>query len=236
MEKIFEAKTEQEAVEAAVREFGVNVDFLEVEILKKSKGRFLGRGEKVTIKASVLGLPVSDEHHPKPEPVSHNYTSEESVKEDISQDKKDEICAVVKNLVDKIGIEVHCDFDIQDNFYVVTMTSTLEEEQNLLIGKHGKNIESIQNICNSIIQNNMDDFPDYIVVDIEDYRTRRNEWLSSIARKKSHQVLQTGKSYLLDDLGPFDRKIIHNVVRTCDGVATISMGNGYHKRVKIYLD
>lgn len=233
MEKIFEAKTEQEALEAAVREFGVNVDFLEVEILQKSKGNLFGRNGKVVIKASVLGLP---DETPSAPPVSHTYTSEESIKTDISQDKKDVFCEIVQNLVEKIGIEVQCSFDIKDNFYMITMTTEIEDDQNLLIGKHGKNIASIQNICNSIIQNQMDDFEGYIVIDIENYRARRNEWLSSIARKKSQQVLQSGKSYLLDELCPFDRKIIHNVVKTFDGVSTISMGNGYNKRVKIYLD
>lgn len=236
MEKIFEARTEQEAVENAIREFGVNAEYLDVEIVQKSKNNLLGKNGKVVIKASVLGLPRTDKAEQNQVHNEGNYHTEEQIKEDVSQEIQDQICKIVENLIAKIGITVECTFALEDNFYVVNMVAIHEEDQNLLIGKHGKNIEALQNICNSIIQNQVKNFPDHIVIDIEKYRTKRTEWLTSIAHKKSQQVLQTGRSQLLDELGPFDRKIVHNVIKRMDGLATISKGNGYYKRIKIYFD
>lgn len=238
MEKTFEAKTEQEAIELAIREFGVNEEFIEVEILQKTKQGFFGKPGKVVIKASVLGLPSSTE-----EELTHrsnasttNAIYHEKIKEDISEEHKKEICTIVKNIIQKIGIDVECTFALEDNYYFVTINALHQEDKNLLIGKHGKNIEALQNIANAIIQNQITNFPDHIVLDIEKYRKNKNQWLISIAQKKSNQVLKTKKTYVLDELCPFDRKIVHQTIKNIQGITTLSIGTGYYKRLKICVD
>lgn len=245
MKKNFEARTEQEAVELAVREFGVNEDFLEVEVLQRTKGGLFGRNGKIVISATVVGLPSSDEsvaddhshatHSRNTQHVKPMYSDDE-IKQEASEEHQEKICEIVKNLVLNIGIEADCSFNLEDNYYVISIDTLHNEDQNILIGKHGRTLEAIQNISNSIIHNKMRDFKHHIVVDVEGYRKKRNEWLISIAKRKAEQVLDTGNSYLFDELDPFDRKLIHGVIRECEGVSTISKGNGHHKRIQIYLE
>lgn len=238
MEKIYETRTEQEAIELAVREFGVNEDFLEVEILDKAKGRIFNRSGKMKIKISVHGLPDLEEYNSPPKESHKVFHEDEELppKEEASEEHKTQICTIIENLIACLGIKVTASLVLENNYHMVILDLGDEIDQNLLIGRHGKNIEAIQNITNSIIQKQVEGFNDFIVVEIEEYRKRRSEWLSDIARKKANQVLHTKKSYLLDSLGPFDRKLIHHAVKNMDGVSTISQGNGYYKRVQIFLD
>ena len=250
MEKIFEARTEREAVEKAVRAFGVNEEYVEIEIINKKKGNFLGLNSKVMIKASVTGIPTIDieESHTNSTETEDEINSLQSPNtvSSISQDsprnpltpltehQKKEIAAIIETITAKMNIEVDVEFHTIGEQLFSSLIIEEESDQNLLIGRHGKNIDALQVLANSILQKKYDEPLEKVVIEIENYRSKRNNWLIDLAQRKAEQVLKYKRSYTLEEMTPYDRKLIHSTIKDIFGVSTESIGNGYYKRLTIY--
>ena len=63
-----------------------------------------------------------------------------------------------------------------------------------------------------------------VIVDVEDYRKRREERLEDKAREVAARVLSTGAEEALEPMNPFERKIVHDAVSEIDGVESSSTG------------
>ena len=61
-----------------------------------------------------------------------------------------------------------------------------------------------------------------MIVDVEDYRKRRESRLEEKARETADRVLRTGQEEALEPMNPFDRKIVHDAVSEIDGVESSS--------------
>ncbi len=72
-----------------------------------------------------------------------------------------------------------------------------------------------------------------IVTDSHGFRREREAYLRRLARKVAERVRQTGEEELLFPMEPNERRIVHMVVNSMEGVASKSEGNGYIKRIKI---
>lgn len=244
MEKIFEARTEQEAVELAVKEFGVSPEFIDVEVIKRNKSGIFGLQHKVVIRASVTGLPHPEHHDDGTEEFTQAVNAldgdfsadggeDEAANFELTEDMQSAIREFVGKITGMLGIDVQA-IRMENGPYVEIDVEN-SDDQNLLIGKFGKNIEALQILINAMLQTKMREMPGWVIVDIEGYRKKRTAWLREMAVKKARQVLQSGKSYLMDDFSPYDRRQIHFAVKTIKGVETESEGTGYFKRVRIFL-
>lgn len=103
----------------------------------------------------------------------------------------------------------------------------------LLIGKRGKTLQALQYLVSKILQNETGENL-AVIVDTENYRTKREESLAELARqlcdkvKKSHRPLTTGP------MNAQDRRIIHLALKEDGDVRTKSKGEGNLRRVVIY--
>ncbi len=234
MEKIFEGKTEQDAVENALKEFGVSLDSIDIEVLSKTKKGLFGLNNSVTIRATVIGLPTTDDGGEHTISTSAPNVSKKALPE-ITDEIKKHVQQFVLELIQKMGIDISdVVFSITDDIYV-NLYITEAEDQNLLIGKYGKNLDALQVVVNAMLQSLYKEQNIRIVLDIEQYRIKRIQQLQDTAIKKAEQVLQSGKSCLLESLGPFDRKKIHDAIMDIEGVATESEGRGHYKRIRVFL-
>jgi spoIIIJ-associated protein len=93
----------------------------------------------------------------------------------------------------------------------------------VLIGKHGQNLEAIEHIMNRIVNRGERDLP-YVLVDVERYREKRHERLESAARRAAQKALRTGRDVPLEPMLPEDRKLVHNLLKSFRGVKTCSQG------------
>ena len=75
-----------------------------------------------------------------------------------------------------------------------------------------------------------------ITLDIEGYRAKREETLRALARKQAEKVLKYKRSVMLEPMNPYERRIIHSEVQKIAGVSTNSIGSENNRKIVIYLD
>ena len=108
-----------------------------------------------------------------------------------------------------------------------------EETVGLLIGRRGDTLRSLQFLVNTLVQRSSGRWPQ-IVIDIGNYRQRRQELLEGLARRVAEQVRTSGRAHQLDPMQPYDRRIIHMALREDTTVRTESTGEGENRRITVY--
>ncbi len=104
----------------------------------------------------------------------------------------------------------------------------------LIIGKRGKTLEALQLLVNIIVNKKGDKWRK-VILDIENYRDKRENTLRELAQKIATKVKKTGKPQYLEPMNPFERRVIHMTLQNDPHVDTKSEGNGNLKKVKVYL-
>ncbi len=92
-----------------------------------------------------------------------------------------------------------------------------------MIGKHGKTISALQHLAN-IYVNRVTESKVNVFIEVGDYKDRRREIIKKIARQYAYKVIKTGKKIELDPMFAFERRIIHETVKSISGVKSFSMG------------
>ena len=210
----FEGKTEQEAIDMAISELGLERDDFDVEIIDQHKKTLFKRGS-VKIRVHI------------PEPLSEETYSNEVLSSESENEEK--ILEFIQNLITKMGYEckVNINFrkDLKLGFNIDSPNSSI------IIGRKGKNLDAIQLLANVYAAKLDEDYK--IIIDSEDYRMRHEEYIVRNAFKNAEYVRKTGKSKLLEPMNPFERRLIHTALNDLNGVETESEGDGLYKQVRI---
>lgn len=101
-----------------------------------------------------------------------------------------------------------------------------------VIGKKGQVLGALQFITNRVI-NRPGLEKRHILVDAEGYRNRRDNSLSTMAKRLGKQAITEGKIITFEPMNPRDRRVIHLALAKFDGVVTKSDGEGEDRRVQI---
>ena len=109
------------------------------------------------------------------------------------------------------------------------------ESLGMIIGHHGEVLDSIQYLANIVRDNEKGD-DRRIHVDIENYRSKREETLNKLADRMAAKVLANGRSITLEPMNPYERRIIHSRIQGIAGVTTRSVGVDLNRRVVIYSE
>src|ERR671916_17154 len=115
----------------------------------------------------------------------------------------------------------------------VSVEGVDEETVGLMIGRRGETLRSLQFLLNTIVQRTSGRWPQ-LVVDVGNYRQRRQESLEGLARRVAEQVRATGRPVPLEPMQSYDRRIIHMALRSDDTVYTESSGEGESRRITIF--
>lgn len=139
----------------------------------------------------------------------------------------------VKNLLESLGIEA----DIQiDSDGIGRKINIQGEQAAVLIGHHGETLDALQYLANLCVNKNEKN-TEYtrITVDIENYRSRREETLKQLAKRMASKVIRYKKNIALEPMLPYERRIIHSEIQNIEGVSTHSIGEDENRRVVISL-
>jgi spoIIIJ-associated protein len=108
-----------------------------------------------------------------------------------------------------------------------------EEAMGLLIGRRGETLRSLQFMVNLLVSRKVQKWPQ-VVVDVGNYRQRRQESLEGLARRMAERVRQSGRPLTLEPMGAYERRIVHLALRPDPTVYTESTGEGENRKVVIY--
>lgn len=104
-----------------------------------------------------------------------------------------------------------------------------------LIGRRGEVLDSIQYLA-SLAANRIYDGFYRITLDVEGYREKREETLRRLAQRHAEKVLKYKRSFALEPMNPYERRVIHTAVQDIPGVATYSIGQDAERRIVICLE
>lgn len=102
-----------------------------------------------------------------------------------------------------------------------------------LIGFHGKMLESLQNVLGLFMNKALENKEVRVLLDINNYRDKRTEYLTRYAQRAAEEVRMNKEPMELPPMKPFERRIIHMVLKNDPELITESLGEGEDRRVVI---
>ncbi len=107
------------------------------------------------------------------------------------------------------------------------------DDLGLLIGRRGETLRDLQYLVRLIVAKRVGGSVN-IVVDVEEYKARRERSLRQLARRTAERVLATGRSVHMEPMNSYERRIVHLELRQIQGVHTQSSGEGERRKVGIF--
>jgi spoIIIJ-associated protein len=107
-----------------------------------------------------------------------------------------------------------------------------EDDMSLLIGRQGQTLDAIQELARMAIGRRLDQRV-RVIVDVEDYRKRRDARLAERAREVAQRIAQDGGEEELESMNAYERKLVHDAAGDVEGVETSSRGEDPDRYVVI---
>ncbi|MCP4681047.1 MAG: KH domain-containing protein [Desulfobacterales bacterium] len=213
----FNGKTAEEAIEKACRKLKLDEDGMDIEIVKAGSTGIFGLvgGRKAKIKVTIATEEV--------EPIESRTDTQGGNGLEIAKKALENILA----LIPADGTSVNGD---QSNG--VINLNIEGDKSGLLIGRKGRTLDALQFIVNKIVNKTLEKRTK-VVIDSENYRNRRQDFLTQMALKMGEKAKQIKKPVSTNLLNPHDRRIIHMVLKEDERVETKSRGEGILKKVVI---
>lgn len=151
----------------------------------------------------------------------------------ISAVTKYEVKEFIKNYLKELAHKMNTKFNIEIKeteygFNIVIIT----DDNAILIGKDGKNLNSIQLLLRQTLKN-LGNFDIKANLDIANYKVKKEKQLSFEVKKIAKEVLSTKVDVKLDSMNSYERRIVHNVVSEFKNLTTDSEGETPNRYVVI---
>ncbi|ACD24732.1 protein jag [Clostridium botulinum] len=159
-------------------------------------------------------------------------TKRAKIKVTLKHNYIDDIRNFINKILDSMSIKAEIDINEQDDVINISLSG---DKLGLLIGYRGETLDSLQCLISLMI--NKDSSIQYkrIVLDIENYRKKREETLKNVANKTAEKVKRTGRLFRLEPMNPYERRIIHSALQDNSFVNTYSEGKEPFRRVVVEL-
>ena len=222
---IAEQKTTSEAIANGLKMLNASKEMVNIKVLEEHEKRSF---------FSIL----------EPRVVKVEMSLKENIREDNKKYKSKEIkineeeLNLGKQKVDKFldefiksfnNLNYKTEVDLKEGFLKIDIEG---DDSKTLIGYRGEVLNSLQVILNSIANKDSKEKV-RIILNISNYREKREKSLEELADKISKTVLKTGKSITLEPMMAYERKIIHNRLQSSNKVKTYSIGEEPYRKVVI---
>lgn len=107
------------------------------------------------------------------------------------------------------------------------------DDLGLLIGKHGQTLDSLQYLTNMAANKNVTGARVRIVLDVENYRKRREETLCQLAERLANKARKYRTKVVLEPMNRHERKIIHMALQDYADIITYSDGVEPHRKIVV---
>ena len=241
--KVFYAKSSEEAVEQLLKSTKADKDSIKITVLEKPSKGCLGIGAKSGVFS--LEYEVAKETEPakeeilvedevlKTEPSGQDQVENKEIQDKVNITEEDEIRIAkefVVELLKNADVEAEVDVLIEDNLIKVKISG---DDASCLIGRRGDTLDAIQFLTGLALNKFNKDSHTRVFVDIENYRSKREESLKRYCYKAAREVAKTRRTKKLDFMNPYERRIIHSALQNDRFVITYSEGTDPYRRVVI---
>lgn len=252
-------KTIEDAVRSGLVRLGRMKDEVDIEVLEEPKSGFFGFGSKpakvrITEKEGVPVVPAMENQPEEAEKTAAPEAAELAVRveaESLSQEDTvpavpetaeaaeeaftaEEAAAKAKAFLQEVlknmGIDVVIEKMIKSDKVLLHLHG---KNLGILIGKHGQTLDALQYLTN-LTTNQGETTRHFIMLDVENYRHRREETLKQLAIRLANRVKKSGDRVVLEPMNGYERKIIHVTLQNDPQVRTESEGQDPYRHVVIY--
>ncbi len=227
----FEGRTREEALLKASEFLKMNISDMNYKVIELESSMF-GLVKKVKVVVQ-----VDDEHvlqaleeesredeqpeTPVMEPVENNVPGDVLLGERVND--------VLGRIIELMGISAVRTIEETDQEVVVDIKS---QEPDVLTGKDGRVLSSLQFIVNRIV-NRRSDVRKHVLLDVDGFKERREAQLQEEARQMAMKAVESNRIFKMGPLNAKDRRIIHLALKDNADVSTKSEGNGAQRRLLI---
>lgn len=236
---VYEGPTIDEAISNGLHALGLKKEAVEIEILMDAKKGFLGMGKK---DARVSIEPIkAEEAEATPEPVKELMKGQPVEPEPVVKEKKvvdsvesvsklveldeaeaiKELALYLTNITSDMGVPALVKIQHETNGLIVMNLET--SKQGMLIGKHGKILNALQYLAQVFLHRVAKEKLS-VVVNVGNYRQKREEVLTRLAQRTAEKVKDTGRPVFLEPMPAFERKMIHSALSKDEYIKTHSEG------------
>ncbi|MDU1540239.1 MAG: RNA-binding cell elongation regulator Jag/EloR [Paeniclostridium sordellii] len=223
------SKNIDDAISRALGQFSVSREDIEVEVIKEPTKGFLGL---IGSKDGIYKITVKQ----KEEVTKKLDINEVEINTDIKIETKQDLTDIdvakgfISNIMNNLNIDADVDVRQEKNVIKVNITG---KDAACLIGRRGETLDSIQFLAGLALNKANKDSHCKILVDIENYRSKREDSLIRYANKVAREVAKTRKTKKLDYMNPYERRIIHSTLQNDKFVKTYSEGVDPYRRLVI---
>jgi predicted RNA-binding protein Jag len=139
--------------------------------------------------------------------------------------------AILETLMSHLGFDVRVEVETGETSRLNVVADGDEKEAlGALIGRKGERLSALQHLVNLMLSKEIGTWT-RVLVDVEDYRGRRERQLRELAERAAARVIETGKMLQLEPMSALERRWIHLALRDHPSVATQSIGEEPNRRV-----
>ena len=145
----------------------------------------------------------------------------------------EDIKAYLDNLFKAMEVEstVTIDYDKDEGVMNIDVAGP---DMGILIGKRGQTLDALQYLISLFVNKKSESYI-RVKLDTENYRSRRKDTLENLAKNIAFKVKRTRRSFTLEPMNPYERRIIHSTLQNDKYVSTRSEGEEPYRKVVVYL-
>ncbi|MGQ9645719.1 MAG: Jag family protein [Thermodesulfobacteriota bacterium] len=136
---------------------------------------------------------------------------------------------LMSGLVERLGVMAKIEGVLKEGELHLSIKG---DQEGMLIGRHGRTLDSLQFLINRMVNKRLER-PVRIVLDINEYRERKREYLTKLAIRMGEKVKSKGSPLAIGPFNAHDRRLIHIALKGDSSVRTESFGEGKLKKVTI---
>jgi spoIIIJ-associated protein len=238
-----EGSSVEEALEAAVKELGVEHAAVDYEVLEQGGRRIFGAVRPALVRvwlreAGSDDVDTETEEIDVPElladaePLPVDIQLETPVLTDEELDRvADEAVAVINDVLGMLGLSASVEeYEGDDSEIILDIVG---DDLGVLIGRHGRTLDSLQILVSAIAHRRLD-LRHPTVVDVSGYRHRRRLKVEEMAKRAADRVARGGRPVPMRPMTSFERKVVHVVLRNDRRVRTESEGAEPYRQVVVH--
>ena len=139
--------------------------------------------------------------------------------------------AFLRDIADKMGIDLDFSVKAGEELVFVEITS---KDTGTIIGKRGATLDAVQCLASYVVNKENGKYT-RVILDAENYRSKREKTLVNLANRLAGKVERTRHSVTLEPMNPYERKVIHCTLQNHPKVKTRSEGKDPYRKVIIEL-